>query len=441
MREQTALDRSLGLWHLVLYGLAFTAPLVVLLTFGILDQASDGTAAGSYLMASVAIFFTAISYGRMSALHTEAGSAYTYARHALSESVGFLIGWSVLLDYFLVPMLAALLTAVYLSAALPEVPQALFVVGFIGLITAVNLFGLRITTGVNSLLMLFQGLVLLAFFALAIRYVIVLYGAASIETVKPLFRVDVPLCLTAKGASLAALSFLGFDAITTLSEEARKPTRDVPRALVLVAVIIGFIFVAAAFLAQLVEPDPTIKNASSAGLQLARMIGGDMFSSVFIIGMVVSQIGAGITAEASVARILYAMGSDGVLPSRIFAYVSKRARVPVFNIVFSGIVGLLAVALSEEQGASLINFGAFVAFTSVNLCVIATWLRSRGTDEPRNAFAWLLLPAIGAVFTGWLLFSLEKDAKIVGLVWISIGVVYLAWLTRAFTRPPPSLRD
>jgi amino acid transporter len=441
MREQTALDRSLGLWHLVLYGLAFTAPLVVLLTFGILDHASDGTAAGSYLMASVAIFFTAISYGRMSALHTEAGSAYTYARHALSESVGFLVGWSVLLDYFLVPMLAALLTAVYLTAALPEVPQALFVVGFIGLITAVNLFGLRITTGVNSLLMLFQGLVLLAFFALAIRYVIVLYGAASIETVKPLFRVDVPLSLTAKGASLAALSFLGFDAITTLSEEARTPARDVPRALILVAVIIGFIYVTAAFLAQLVEPDPTIKSASSAGLRLARMVGGDMFSSVFIIGMVVSQIGAGITAEASVARILYAMGSDGVLPARIFAYVSKRARVPVFNIVFSGTVGLLAVALSEEQGASLINFGAFVAFTSVNLCVIATWLRSRGTDAPRSALTWLVLPAIGAAFTGWLLFSLESDAKVVGLVWISIGFVYLIWLTRAFTRPPPSLRD
>jgi len=441
MTHRVTLDRSQGLWNLVLFGLAFTAPLVVLMTFGILDETSKGTAAGSYLLATVAISLTALSYGRMASIHVTAGSAYAYVREAISPHAGFLVGWGILLDYLLLPMIVSLLASVYLAASFPDIPKAVFVVAFLVFTTVVNVLGIRIASRANAVLMLIQGVVIIAFFALALRYIVAVSGAESLETVKPFFQADVPLSLTAKGASIAALSFLGFDAVSTLSEEARNPRRDVPRAVILVAVIVGALFVAAAFLAQVIDPDPVFRHPDAAGLSIARKIGGDLFATTFLTGMVITQLAAGVSAQASTGRILYAMGKDGALPNRLFAFVHARTRTPAFNLVLSGIIGLLAIVLTEEQGASLINFGAFLAFTSVNVSVAATWLRARGTDAPRNPVFWLILPLLGGVFSLWLLVSLETGAKIVGLVWISIGFVYLVWLTRGFSRPPPSLDE
>lgn len=434
-------ERSLGLWHLVLFGLAFTAPMVVLMTFGILDQASRGTAAGSYLIAAIAISLTALSYGRMSAMHVGAGSAYSYTRRAIAPPVGFLVGWSVLLDYFLAPMVVALITGIYLSHSIPQVPQSVFIVVFLALVTTLNIVGIRVAKTANGVLMLIQGIVIVAFLALAVRYIVVLQGGATLETVKPFFAPGVPLSVTAQGASLAALSFLGFDAITTFSAEARRPQVDVPRAVLLVALISGALFVVAAFMAQLIDPYPIAQNASSAGLAIARKIGGDVFATIFIAGLVVSQFAAGLAAQASVGRLLYAMGNDGVLPNSIFGYIAERTKTPVFNLLASGVFGLLALFFSEEGAASLVNFGAFVAFTFVNLSVVATWFGERGQKENRNPLLWVLLPIVGAAFTTWLLFSLDDRAKTVGFVWIAIGFAYLLWLTRGFRRPTPELGE
>lgn len=434
------LVRTLGLPGLVLFGVAFTAPLVVLMTFGILDAESHGTAAGSYLIAGAAIFLTAASYGRMATILPGTGSAYTYARKSIAAPVGFLVGWSVLLDYLLLPMMTALLTAVYLHASFPEVPRDVFVVGFLVLTTLVNVLGIRAANGINGVLMIVQGGVIAAFLLLAVRWVVGHGGAGALDTATPFFRAGVPLSLTAHGASIAALSFLGFDAVSTMSDEARDPRRDVPRAVLLVALVVGAVFVAAAFVAQLVAGPGPLRDASSAGLALTRKVGGETLASAFTCGLIAAQIAAGIAAQAGVARLLYAMGRDGVLPGRLFAYVSPRTRTPTFNLVLSAVVGLLALVLTEEQGTSLVNFGAFVAFTSVNLSVVATWLGSRRAERG-GAVAWLVLPLLGAAFTLWLLLSLDVDAKVAGLSWCALGVGWLLWLTRLFQRETPALAE
>lgn len=434
------LVRTLGLPGLVLFGVAYTAPLVVLLTFGILDDASHGTAAGAYLIASSAIFLTAASYGRMATIHVGAGSAYTYARRAIAAPVGFLVGWSVLLDYLLLPMLTALVTAVYLHAAVPAVPRGVFVLAFLALITGVNLLGIRVASWMNGVLMVVQGGVIATFLLLAIRHVVDTDGSRALDTATPFFRADVPIALTAHGAAIAALSFLGFDAVSTLSDEARAPRRDIPRAVILVALIVGALFVAAAFLAQLVVGPAALHDPASAGLAIARTVGGDTLVTAFTAGMIATQVAAGIAAQAGVARLLFAMGRDGVLPRSFFARVSPRTHAPACNVLLSAAVGLLALVLSEEQGTTLVNFGAFIAFTSVNASVVATWRASRA-DERRGAFAWLVLPLLGASFTLWLLLSLDVRAQVVGLAWIALGFGWLLWLTRGFRRPTPSLPE
>lgn len=432
------LVRSMRLPGLVLFGVAFTAPLVVLLTFGILDAAAHGTAAGSYLLAGIAIFLTAASYGRMASILPGTGSAYTYARRSIAAPVGFLVGWCVLLDYLLLPMLTALLTAVYLGASFPAVPRAVFVIGFLSVTTVANLLGIRTANGVNGALMVVQGGVIAAFLVLAVRWVVDHDGASALDTTAPFFRADVPLSVTAHGATIAALSFLGFDAVSTMSDEARDPRRDVPRAVLLVALIVTAIFVAAAFVAQVVAGPGPLAGAASAGLALTEKVGGPVLASAFTGGLLATQLAAGIAAQAGVARLLHAMGRDGVLPSRVFAYVSPRTRTPAVNLVLSGVVGLLALVLTEEQGTSLVNFGAFVAFTAVNLSVIATWLAARD-GERRGAVAWLVLPLCGASFTLWLLLSLDANAQLAGLAWSALGVVWLLWLTRFFRREIPAL--
>jgi putrescine importer len=101
---QPTLDRSLGLRSIVLFGLAYMAPMIVLGTFGAIAEETGGAVPSAYVLALIAMLFTAYSYGRLAATYPVAGSAYTYVRRAIDDRVGFLVGWATLLDYFFLPM-------------------------------------------------------------------------------------------------------------------------------------------------------------------------------------------------------------------------------------------------------------------------------------------------------------------------------------------------
>jgi amino acid transporter len=232
----------------------------------------------------------------------------------------------------------------------------------------------------------------------------------------------------AAGAAVAAYSFLGFDAISTLTEESHDAERNVPRAIVLVALIGGAIFIVVTYFVTLVSPGGTFANSESLASDIAKTIGGSLFGAVFLTGLIVGQFTSGLAAQAAVARLLYAMGRDRVLPERVFGWVSARFHTPVFNI---------AVFLDVATSTSFINFGAFTAFTLVNVAVIAYYLRHR--DEHLSPWRYILLPAIGAVVDIYLLTKLDSKALILGLSWLGIGIVYLLVLTRGLTREPPEM--
>jgi amino acid transporter len=437
--QKTTLDRSLGLGGVVLFGLAYMAPMIVFGTFGVLAVKSEGTAAGAYVLALAAILLTAYSYGRMVSIHPVSGSAYAYTRRSVDARAGFLVGWAVLLDYFFLPMVIWLIGAAYLAAALPAVPHWVWVVAFIVLTTAINVIGIQFASRINVVLMVAQFLIVGAFVALAVRYVVVATGADSLLSVEPFFRPGVPISATLAGAALAAYSFLGFDAVSTLAEETVEPRKTMPRAIFLIAVIGGAIYVVAGYVTELAHPSDSFADVDAGAFEIARHIGGDVFVTVFLVGMVVTQFTAGLSAQASVGRLLYAMGRDGVLPKRIFGYLHKGFRTPALNIAAAGLFGLLALVLDETTSTSFINFGAFTAFTFVNLSVIGHYLRHKGDGTRRGVLLWILVPALGAAFDLALLASLDSDAQILGASWLTLGVVYLAVLTRGFRRPPPDL--
>ncbi|MDZ5433682.1 APC family permease [Pseudomonas fluorescens] len=432
------LQRTLSLGAVVLFGIAYMTPIIVLGTFGILAQSTAGRVPAAYLAALVAMFFTAMSYGRMASAFPVAGSAYSYVRKAISPKLGFIAGWAVLLDYLFLPMAIWLIGAAYLNSAFPAVPQWVWVLAFIGITSAINIVGLKLANGINALLMLVQFLVLVAFVALCVHYV---GGDAStpLWSIKPFFNGDMQMPLIMSGAAIACYSFLGFDAVSTLTEETRDPRRTIPRAIMLITLIGGLIFVCVSYFVQIAHPSFQFDSVDSAAYEIARNIGGDLFVSIFLIGLIVGQFASGLSAQASGSRLLYAMGRDGVLPKSFFGTLHERFGTPINSILLCAVVALLALKLDVTTSTSFINFGAFLAFSLVNLSVIFHYWIGGEQKGLRERVLFLIFPFIGLVADLWLMVSLDRLAIYLGLSWLAIGVVYLAVLTGGFRRQPPEM--
>ena len=432
------LQRTLSLGSVVLFGIAYMTPIIVLGTFGILAQSTAGMVPAAYLAALVAMFFTAMSYGRMASAFPVAGSAYSYVRKAISPKLGFIAGWAVLLDYLFLPMAIWLIGAAYLHSAFPAVPQWIWVLAFIGVTSAINIVGLKLANGINALLMLVQFLVLIAFVVLCVHYI---GGDAStpLWTVKPFFNGDMQMPLIMSGAAIACYSFLGFDAVSTLTEETRDPRRTIPRAIMLITLIGGLIFVGVSYFVQIAHPSFEFTDVDSAAYEIARNIGGDLFVSIFLIGLIVGQFASGLSAQASGSRLLFAMGRDGVLPKSFFGTLHARFGTPVNSILLCAVVALLALKLDVTTSTSFINFGAFLAFSLVNLSVIFHYWIGAQQRGLREHVLFLVFPTIGLVADLWLMVSLDHLAIYLGLSWLAIGLVYLGFLTRGFSQQPPEM--
>ncbi|MCV7067706.1 APC family permease [Mycolicibacterium farcinogenes] len=436
---QPTLVRALGLPSLVLFGLAYMTPLIVLGIFGVVASTTAGASASAYLIALAAMLFTASSYGRMAAAYPVSGSAYTYVRRTIDPRAGFLTGWAVLLDYLFLPMVIWLIGAAYLDAQFPGVPGWLWVLGFIVITTVLNVVGIKVADKANYLLMAFQLLVIGLFVVLSVASVVRSSGAGGLVSVSPFTGIGAGIGGVTAGAAIAAYSFLGFDAVTTFTEEAVEPRKNMPRAILLIALIGGSIFLVIAYTTQLVHPGGEFADSSSAALEIAKQIGGNLFGAVFLAGLILAQFASGIAAQASASRLLFAMGRDGTLPRSVFGTLSAKFRTPAANLVIVGVVGLLAMFLDVATSTSFINFGAFVAFTLVNVSVIVYYFRHRATGEARNPLLYVVAPAIGAVVTSYLLLQLDARAIVLGLCWLGLGVVVLAVTSRGFKKLPPEI--
>jgi amino acid transporter len=248
---------------------------------------------------------------------------------------------------------------------------------------------------------------------------------------------QMPLIMS--GAAIACYSFLGFDAVSTLTEETRDPRRTIPRAIMLITLIGGLIFVGVSYFVQIAHPSFQFDNVDSAAYEIARNIGGDLFVSIFLIGLIVGQFASGLSAQASGSRLLYAMGRDGVLPKAFFGTLHERFGTPINSILLCAVVALLALKLDVTTSTSFINFGAFLAFSLVNLSVIFHYWIGGEKKGAREFVLFLLFPFIGLAADLWLMVSLDHLAVYLGLTWLAIGVVYLAVLTGGFRRQPPEM--
>ncbi|MGO3147377.1 MAG: APC family permease [Leucobacter sp.] len=437
--SQPTLTRTLKLPSLVLFGLAYLTPLIVLGIFGVIASETGGASASAYLVALIAMLFTANSYSRMAKAYPVAGSAYTYVRRTIDGRVGFLVGWAIMLDYLFLPMVIWLIGGSYLQAQFPGIPMPVWILGFIVITSVLNIIGIKVADRINLVLMSFQILIIAFFVALSIASVVRSDGASGLINASPFVGIDAGIAGIAGGAAIAAYSFLGFDAVTTLTEETIEPRRTVPRAIMLVALIGGGIFVVVAYFTQLVHPGGVFENPDTAAFEIATTIGGNLFGAVFLAALVIAQFTSGLAAQASGSRLLFAMGRDGVLPKRVFGSLSTRTHTPVFSILAISVVGLIAMFMDVATSTSFINFGAFIAFIMVNVSVVVYWVRERRDGHSHNALFYVVAPIIGMIVIAYLLAQLDVHAITLGSIWLGIGIVILAFTTRGFRKQPSDL--
>ncbi|MET0702978.1 MAG: APC family permease [Mycobacterium sp.] len=429
------LKRVLGVPSLVLFGMVYMVPLTVFTTYGIVTQTTGGRVPLAYLVTLAAMVFTARSYARMSAAYPVAGSAYAYTQKSFGAPIGFLAGWSLLLDYLFLPMLNYLVLGIYMNAAIPAISPWIWILIAIVVVTVLNIVGISSVARANFVLLAVQIVFIVVFVIMA---VVATSKTGTVDLVRP-FTGDgsaggaSPILA---GAAILCLSFLGFDAVSTLSEEAKDPTRSVPKAIMIATVVSGVIFVLLSYVSQVVFPSNNFADVDAGSTDVMLAAGGQFLNVFFTAAYVAGCIGSALTSQASVARILYAMGRDGIMPRKVFGQILARFGTPALSILVVSVISLAAIWIDLAALASIVSFGALVAFSVVNLTVIKHYFID---NHERNVFNNLILPIIGFILTVWLWFSLSALALTVGLIWLAIGFVWLLVVTHGFQRPTPVL--
>ena len=447
MAEQASgsgnLKRNLGLIAIVGLGLGYMTPTVVFDTFGIVSEQTNGAVPAAYALALVIMLLTAISYGKMVGVFPQAGSAYTYVRESIHPNLGFMVGWSSLLDYLLLPMVNALIVRLYLEQIFPGLPPWITVVVYCIIVTTIIALTMRGTSNINMFLLVGALTVMAVFVALVVAQLLEGEGAGTIASAAPFAHDGVALPAVLTGATIVCFSFIGFDAVTMYTEEAKTP-KTMPRAILLTVFLGGAIFLVASYLTQLRFPtnEPFGEFTDDPLPQIGLLVGGAGFQIALTAAGFAATAASGLASHASVSRMLLVMGRNGVLPRRAFGYVSPRTATPLFNVILVGVVTLLAMSFSLELISAFINFGALIAFTAVNASVIAHFaVREKRRKTAGDVWKFIVLPGIAMILTGILWSQLHSDALIAGGIWAAIGFIYLLVITKGLRQQPASFDE
>ncbi len=440
------LRRTLTLWDLIFYGIVLIQPIAPVPLYGVAQKLSDGHFVTIILIALFAMLITAVSYGRMGALYPTAGSAYTYVGKGLNPHLGFLAGWAMILDYLLQP----LINTVWISTALHEryVQQVPFVVWALliaGIMTILNLIGVKTSANTNKVLLAVMTVVVAAFIVLAIKFLYGGQGWAGLFSLQPIYdpkTFDWTKIRTA--TSFAALTYIGFDGVTTLAEDVENPKRNVLLAVVLTCIFAGVCSGVEAYLGARVWPDwRSFPEETTAFMDICSRVGGVLLFNAMGVILIVAAFGSGLTGTLGAARLLFGMGRDGVLPRKFFGYLKPGSSTPTYNILliggiaFAGAELLYHIGNAYEHAGELLNFGAFLAFTGVNLACF--WQFT--VHAQRRGVKWrfiqdAVLPLTGFLVCGYIWWNLNHLAKTVGGIWFAIGILYVGYKTNWFRSAP-----
>jgi putrescine importer len=425
------LRRSLGLWDLILYGIVIVQPVAPMPSFGVVSTAARGHVVTAILIAMVAMLFTAISYGRMARAYPSAGSAFTYVGRELHPALGYITGWSMAMDYILNPLICTIWCSKAAQNFFPQMPYFLWAIFFALLFTWLNLRGVETSARINAFLAAGMGIVIVIFVVEAVHYIFHLRPFGPGFFTHPFYN---PQTFSSsalfRGTSIAVLTYIGFDGISTLSEEVKNPRRNVLLATVLVCLVTGVLASIEVYLAQLVWPaSQPFPDIDTAFVHISGRVGGIFLFGLVNLTLLVANIGSGMSSHLGAARLLYGMGRSNALPRSFFGSIEPKNHIPRNNVLLIGGIALAgAFAMSYTLGAEMLNFGALIAFMGVNASAFARYyLRER-----QKRLTNLVPPVFGFFICLFIWLHLGWQAKLAGGVWMAVGIIYGAVKTRGF---------
>jgi putrescine importer len=397
--------------------------------FGVLSNRGKGHVVTTIFIAMIAMLFTAISYGRMARVYPSAGSAFTYVGKTINPVLGYITGWSMVMDYMINPMICIIWVSQQAHVFAPAIPYWAWAILLAFLFTGLNVQGIRTSAHANTGLAAAMGVVIVVFFACAARYLFGQPHDGMAFFTRPFY--DPATFNTGNvlgGTSIAVLTYIGFDGISTLSEEAENPRRNILLATVLTCVVIGILSALECYAAQLVWPaSQPFPDETTAFVYVAGRTWAPLFAIVGFT-LVLANFGSGMGAQLGAARLLFGMGRSNALP-KFFGAVDPKRQIPQNAVIFVGVISLIgAFLLNFDLGAEMLNFGALIAFMGVNAAAIVHYY-IRGREKKLTN---LIPPAIGFAVCLLLWLNLSRTAQIAGSIWMAAGILFGAWKTRGF---------
>jgi putrescine importer len=425
--ETLGLKRTLRFRDLVLFGIILIQPTAPMPSFGVIYNEAHGHVVTAILLALVAMLFTSVSYGRMARAYPHGGSAFLYVGREIHPSLGYITGWCLVMDYVLNPLICTIWCSRAVINFLPEVPYSVLVVFFAILFTLLNCNGVETSARINAGMAAALGIVIILVLFAAGKWLLHLSHPGTAYFLHPFYD---PSTFNKsgllRGTSIAVLTYIGFDGISTLTDEAKDPARSVPRAIVLTCLITGVLASVEVYVAQLVWPAGTpFPDLDTAYVHVAGRMGGPILFLIVNASLLLANMGSGMASQLGAARLIYAMAQDGALPRPFFGSVSVKNRIPRNNVILIGAICMAgALVFSYQLGTELLNYGALLAFMGVNFAsMLRAWREGRGAQ-------WfpILLGLGGMVTCFFLWMNLGSLARLVGTIWACLGI--LLWIVR-----------
>ena len=435
------LHRTLGLWNLIIIGMVIIQPTAPMGIYGVISNKAHGHVVTTILLAMIAMLFTAISYGRMARVYPSAGSAYTYVGQELHSSLGYVVGWGMVMDYLINPLICTAFCAKAAMNIHPGLSFFVWILFFAAFFTWMNLRGIRTSAQMNEAICAGMVVVVLLFLACVVRTVWQMHHDPGYFTHPFYDPASFHLSSIFAGTSVAVLTYIGFDAISTFSEEVRNPRRNILLATVIVCLITGLLSGLEVYAAQLIWGSTPFSsdNVESAFALVSGKAGGVVLFQIINFTLLIANMGSGMGSQLAAGRLLYGMGRGNALPRSFFGAIEPKRRIPRNNILAVGAFALAGAGLMEffasrlgggayEIGAQCLNFGAFIAFMGVNAAAFAHHWR----QPNRRSFSGFLAPAMGFCICAFIWANLSIKALVLGAVWMAAGITYGAIRTRGF---------
>lgn len=426
-QEGVGLKRSLRFWDLVLYGIVLIQPTAPMPSFGVIYQSARGHAVTAILLAMVAMLLTSVSYGRMARVYPHGGSAFLYVGKEIHPSLGYITGWCLVMDYVLNPLICTIWCSKAAMNFLPGVPYIVWACFFALLFTLLNCNGVETSARINAGMAAALGVVIVLVLVAGVRWLLHFAHPSGAFFLQPFY--DPASFNTSgllRGTSIAVLTYIGFDGISTLTDEAKDPARSVPRAIVLTCLITGVLASVEVYIAQLIWPrGVAFPDVDTAYVHVAGRMGGPILFLIVNAALLLANMGSGMASQLGAARLLYAMGQDGALPRKFFGAVTPKSRIPRNNVLLIGAICLIgALLFSYQLGTELLNYGALLAFMGVNISSLL-----RGWRHGRLAQWFPMLLSLGGFATCLFLWvNLGSYARAAGTGWALLGI--LLWIVR-----------